>query len=212
MEEPTLEQRRPGVSFQRAKNNDARANKQSTYDAQRVSSSSTSCVDDAVAAKVASYSQRPVTPTQPAPMPRQDPIAAKLQAQTLSPAAGPTTSTYVAPAPLPATPSEEEPTRFMEIAPGHCVRLRGARETWQCVENDFYAPTTCFACDADLCCIMDASYVVCPVCKVVSPVEGWAAGPDGGVGLGFTYADLAQWQQEILQRRQQQQSHQITSY
>ena len=43
-------------------------------------------------------------------------------------------------------------------------------------------------------CIMDANYVVCPSCKVVSPLE---AGADkdyhGGVGLGFTFEDLSKW-------------------
>lgn len=50
---------------------------------------------------------------------------------------------------------------------------------------------------------MDANYVLCPTCKVVSPMEGCAEGGglDGGVGLGFTFDDLQQWQHEILLRR-----------
>ena len=90
----------------------------------------------------------------------------------------------------------------IEIAPGIMARLRGAQETWSCVENDFYLPTTCFCCSSDLFCIMDANYVLCPMCKVVSPLEGCATGMDGGVGLGFTFDDLQQWQHEIIVRRQ----------
>ena len=90
----------------------------------------------------------------------------------------------------------------IEIAPGLTARLRGAKETWEAVENDFYMPTQCFCCQTDLFCIMDANYVLCPSCKVVSPLEGCAKGMSGGVGLGFTYQDLQQWQYEIVMRRQ----------
>ena len=92
----------------------------------------------------------------------------------------------------------------IEIAPGITARLRGAKETLRCVENDFYLPAMCFCCNTDLFCIMDANYVLCPNCKVVSPMEGCSSpGSDGGVGLGFTFQDLQQWQYEIVMRRHQ---------
>lgn len=82
------------------------------------------------------------------------------------------------------------------------MRLRGARETWQCVENDFYIPATCPCCATDMFCIMDANYFLCPLCRVVSPLQGGADEEyDGGVGLAFTVTDLQQWQHEILARR-----------
>ena len=60
-----------------------------------------------------------------------------------------------------------------------------------CVEKDFYLPVSCLCCSLELCCIMDASYVLCPQCRVVSPiVEGLADGLDSGVGLGFTLDNL----------------------
>lgn len=96
--------------------------------------------------------------------------------------------------------------RQIEIAPGLSARLRGAHETWAAVENDFYMPTSCLCCSEDIFCIMDAYYVICPVCKVVSPMEGCAQGMDGGVGLGFTMDDLRQWQSDIVRRQQHQQS------
>ena len=94
----------------------------------------------------------------------------------------------------------QKPSRlWIEIAAGMTERLRGAEETWACVENDSYLPTTCLACTRDLFCIIDASYVLCPICKVVSPIEGNQA--DGGVGLGFSIEDLQRWQCEIMARQ-----------
>ena len=180
---------RPGVSFQRnnASQEDRIAAKMSTFDnndSNRMGSvhRSPSMIQDPVAAKIAAF----------------DNNSSHYNNNSRR-------SCAVAPAPVAAQMVDK--VTYMEIAPGEKVRLRGAKETWQCVENDFYLPTTCFSCDTDLCCIMDASYVLCPVCKVVSPVEGWAGGPDGGVGLGFTYDDLANWQREIVQRHQQQECY-----
>lgn len=94
-------------------------------------------------------------------------------------------------------PSSQLPT--IEIAPGVHARLRGARETWASIEQDSYIPTQCFCCQTEICCIMDANYVLCPACKVVSPLENGVE--DGGVGLGFTFDDLQKWQCEIMSKR-----------
>ena len=91
----------------------------------------------------------------------------------------------------------------LEIAPGITERLRGSKETMECVERDFYLPCTCFSCEAHLCCIMDAKYVLCPRCRVVSPLKECPKGFDGGVGLGFTFETLQQMQYEITLRRRQ---------
>ena len=96
---------------------------------------------------------------------------------------------------------EPECTR-VEVAPGIKARLRGAKETMECVENDFFLPTTCFCCSQDLFCIMDASFVLCPKCRVISPMEGSADGLEGGVGIGFTFDDLREFQTEALLRCQ----------
>ena len=106
------------------------------------------------------------------------------------------------------------PDQMIEIVPGTWLRLRGADETWACIERDFYLPVMCFGCSAELCCIQDADYVLCPTCRVVSPMNGipendGSAGRgnenvgNGGVGLGFTFTDLMRWQSEILARRRQ---------
>lgn len=98
----------------------------------------------------------------------------------------------------------------IEIAPGVQARLRGSRETFQAVENDFYRPVMCADCQkSDLCCILDASYLLCPKCRSVSPLEdGNPNIAQGGVGLGFTLDDLRVWQSQILNERKREQQQQ----
>jgi len=87
---------------------------------------------------------------------------------------------------------------YVEIAPGLKTHLRGYEETKACVGRDFFLPCLCYSCTMNLFCIMDANYVICPVCRVVSPLEGGAdLDYRGGVGLGFTLNDLAAWQIEF---------------
>jgi hypothetical protein len=95
-------------------------------------------------------------------------------------------------------------SKTIEIMPGLRVPLRGAKETWNCIEQDFFLPVTCFGCATELCCIQDASYVLCPVCRVVGPMDSGAGdfGSTVGVGLGFSFDDLFQWQSEIVRRQQ----------
>ena len=90
--------------------------------------------------------------------------------------------------------------KMIEIAPGEFMRLRGAHETWKAIQDDFYLPCACFCCDLTLFCIQDATYVLCPQCQVVNPLEK-IDGYDGGVGLGFTMEELAEWQSDIVANR-----------
>jgi hypothetical protein len=95
------------------------------------------------------------------------------------------------------------PEKTIEISPGHWVLLRGADETWECIERDFYVPCVCLECSMELCCIQDADFVICPICRVVSPMEVLEASlGNGGAGLGFTFDDLMRWQSEILMKRE----------
>lgn len=102
----------------------------------------------------------------------------------------------------PTAATATAPVKTIEISPGVHLRLRGADETWRAVKIDFFVPCQCFCCDADneetIFCIQDADYVVCPICKTVSPLEGDCdARSDGGVGLGFTMTALGKIQDEI---------------
>lgn len=86
----------------------------------------------------------------------------------------------------------------LQVAPGLSLRLQGAVETKEAIDKDFFLPAMCLSCRLDLYCIQDANYVVCPRCRVVTPMEGMFEGFDGGVGLGFTHDDLCRRQCEIL--------------
>jgi hypothetical protein len=94
---------------------------------------------------------------------------------------------------------------IVQIAPGVQAPLRGTKETYQAISKDFYSNVTCFGCSLEMCCIADAAYIVCPECKVISPLEGCVfEGKEirrRGLGLGFTYESLFQMQLEIIQGR-----------
>jgi hypothetical protein len=92
----------------------------------------------------------------------------------------------------------------IEVAPGWHLRLRGADETVNAIENDFYTSCECTCCELTVFCIQDADYVICPVCREVSPVstnETENYGRVGGVGLGFQIEALMKCQVEIVTRR-----------
>jgi hypothetical protein len=93
--------------------------------------------------------------------------------------------------------------KTIEVSPGVVLRLRGADETRRAIVTNFYMPCRCPCCETTLFSIKDAAFVVCPKCRVVSPLEGAIySGYDGGVGLGFTMEELAQSQNEIKSQRQ----------
>jgi hypothetical protein len=101
--------------------------------------------------------------------------------------------------------------KTITISPGVSMRLRGADETWRAIENDFYMPCECLDCKSTIFCIQDAEFVLCPECRVVSPMEDYGGGgygatgqqqhQTGGCGLGFTMADLAKWTEDIERNR-----------
>lgn len=76
------------------------------------------------------------------------------------------------------------PVFELEIQPGHFVPLRGSEETLDAMNNDFILNISCFACTTKVQCIADSEYVLCPICKVVSPIDH-NLGSGTGVGLGF---------------------------
>ena len=83
----------------------------------------------------------------------------------------------------------------VEIAPGFWARFRGAKETMECIQEGYYVPIECYACREQICCILDADFVICPACRVVGPV-GLVPPEQGGVGLGVTTEDLVNWQHD----------------
>ena len=92
------------------------------------------------------------------------------------------------PAAVPSSP-KQSPTPTIELEPGVFLRLRGAVETQMAIQSGHFIATDCPCCTATICCIENADYVVCPDCRVVSPIQGAAndARSDGSVGLGFKF-------------------------
>lgn len=98
-------------------------------------------------------------------------------------------------------------TVHVEIAPGVKEPLRRTEETMAAVSRDFYMPASCFACSADLFCIADVKYIICPACQTISPAEAAATSADDGgvmiprqgVGLGFTFDTLFKMQSSLVQ-------------
>eukprot|EP00977_Amphora_coffeiformis_P005215 scaffold1117_cov167-Amphora_coffeaeformis.AAC.9 len=79
----------------------------------------------------------------------------------------------------------------IEVADGVLMRLRGSQETqtaWDCGEC---IETMCFICEIQLACVRDCDCVICPQCRLVSPVDhvpkaaGFRRPHSGGVGLGI---------------------------
>lgn len=89
----------------------------------------------------------------------------------------------------------------LELTPGHWVALRGAEETWHALQQGTVCSVNCRVCTTPLLCVESAQYVLCPVCKIVSPLdaESNCSGlstmleetPRHGVGLGVRAEDVA---------------------
>ena len=93
-------------------------------------------------------------------------------------------------------PSLADTRTMVEIVPGEFVPLRGSGETWEAIQTGNVTRSTCTCCSLELMCIADADLVMCPGCRVISPVERGPGG--GGLGLGMSVRDA---QRELSQRR-----------
>jgi hypothetical protein len=62
--------------------------------------------------------------------------------------------------------------RMIPVLPGVELPLCGATETWQAMESGWYTQCTCPCCNLAMLCVDTAEFVVCPECRVVSPVQG----------------------------------------
>lgn len=93
-------------------------------------------------------------------------------------------------------------TTFITVAPGVMAPIRGAKEVHDCTKIDFYLSSRCYNCNLKCYTIRDASFILCPKCRVVSPLDGRKC-RDGGVGLGFSQEELKFWQKEALVQSQQ---------
>jgi hypothetical protein len=75
---------------------------------------------------------------------------------------------------------------LVEVSPGIFMKLRGSSESWQALQAGKVIITSCQVCDITLRCVEDAECVICPTCRVISPVQGVRSSQGGGgLGLGL---------------------------
>ena len=58
----------------------------------------------------------------------------------------------------------------VEVYPGEFLQLRGAKETFAAVERGHSQSVFCYACGLGLRCVADCELVICPDCRIMSPV------------------------------------------
>lgn len=75
----------------------------------------------------------------------------------------------------------------VELLPGHFVPLIGSEETWQAFCADNVLDIECSSCQMFLYCKNTAEMVMCPDCRMVSPVGDAGLGSEG-LGLGLSVA------------------------
>ncbi|CAB9526454.1 expressed unknown protein [Seminavis robusta] len=92
---------------------------------------------------------------------------------------------------------------MVEVWPGLSAPLRGSDETVTAVAHRFYTSFICFGCTTRVYCIADVQFAICPVCRVISPLEhedtycGQPIPERWGLGLGFTSDSLWNMQVDI---------------
>jgi len=72
----------------------------------------------------------------------------------------------------------------VEVAPGILEPLRPANEMYKAMETGNVIPTSCFVCSLELLSLDDAKYILCPDCRVVSPIHIEYDFGQNGVSLG----------------------------
>jgi hypothetical protein len=69
------------------------------------------------------------------------------------------------------SPEPTKPRRVqIEVSPGEFMNLRGADETADAIEKGRSRIVYCFSCGIGLRCVPDCELVICPDCRIMSPV------------------------------------------
>ena len=95
--------------------------------------------------------------------------------------------------------SRRQQREQIEVLPGLRLPLHGCEETIQAMRDDRMKYANCPVCTVKLYCIDTATYVLCPMCSIVSPAP---ESPDisqllvNGVGLAITADEYLEWQDE----------------
>lgn len=65
---------------------------------------------------------------------------------------------------------DENSDQLLEISPGVKMPLRKASETWNAIQSNKAFEVTCSGCHRQLLTVPDAQLVLCPECRIVSPM------------------------------------------
>lgn len=102
-------------------------------------------------------------------------------------------------------PRGEERSRFeIEVSPDYFLPLHGSADTMKALQHGRIARSCCFACQMQVYCTDEATFVLCPDCRVVSPLRdpgfsGMSSAKGSGVGLGMSKATYEETLGEALQ-------------
>jgi len=133
----------------------------------------------------------PHGPPPPQHYPSHDAPNPYYREQPYSPHLRPPPQSYPPPPPPPPPPRQQPPNRpLLEVAPGLLMHLMGTDETMKAIQAGHITVTSCVVCGMDVHCHSDSEYVLCPDCRVVSPVNqldnaNMAPQQGGLVGLGI---------------------------
>lgn len=91
---------------------------------------------------------------------------------------------------------QQTPT-MIQVTPQLELPLHGSEETLRAMQEGAIQSGECASCNSRNVCVSNASFVLCPICRVISPLgkEG------GGVGLGLLRDEYLAWE---LEHRQEQ--------
>jgi hypothetical protein len=98
--------------------------------------------------------------------------------------------------PPPPSQSLRDTRTLVEVVPGEFVPLRGSGETWQAIQAGRVMNTSCSCCFLKMLVLEHVDLVMCPGCRVISPVNEGRGG--GGLGLGMAVDDA---RKELDRRR-----------
>jgi hypothetical protein len=70
----------------------------------------------------------------------------------------------------PPVENRERKPVHVEVYPGEFYHLRDAKETIEAVEQGYSQRVFCYACGLGLRCVADCELVICPDCRIMSPV------------------------------------------